>query len=118
MASTGTLRSPDHFSKEDEMVMRTADQPLETKVREETAEFVRRIGRLSDEPAVRSTLLSRAVHEIAAHLLVEFGDHYALAQQLEIASRLAWCGPDAVHAAARGKPTTANRDARARPGSP
>jgi hypothetical protein len=99
------------------MVTRTPGQPLEAKVREETAGFVRRIGALSDEPGARSALLRHTVHEVAAHLLAEFGDHYALAQQLEIAGRLAWCGPDAVRAATHGKPPAAlpaNRGARPR----
>jgi hypothetical protein len=82
-------------------------EPLAIKIREETAEFVRRIGALSDAPGVRSAVLERAVQEVAGHLLTEFGDHYALAQQLEIASRLAWCGPDAVHAAAPRSPADA-----------
>ncbi len=94
-----------------------ADQPLAIKVREETAEFVRRIGALSDEPGTRSALVKQTVREVAGHLLTEFGDHYALAEQLEIASRLAWCGPDAVHAATHSSPRDArpaNHDARPR----
>jgi len=99
------------------MVTPRAAQPLETKVREETAGFVRRIGALSDEPGARNALLKQTVRELAGRLLIEFGDHYALAQELEIASRLAWCGPDAVRAAAHKEAPAAlpaNRGARSR----
>jgi len=47
-------------------------------------------------------VLASTVRELAVHLPAEFGDHYALARELEIVSKLAWRGPDAVRAAAAG----------------
>ena len=49
-------------------------------------------------------MLASTVRELAVHLPAEFGDHYALARELEIVSKLAWRGPDAVRAAAAGSP--------------
>lgn len=72
---------------------------LEHSVREAAAAFVRQIGSLSHEPEVRDSLLKTAVHEVAWQLLDEFRDHYRLAEQLEIMSRLAGLGPEAFRAA-------------------
>jgi hypothetical protein len=44
-------------------------------------------------------VLKTAVREVSWRLLDEFGDHYALAEQLEIMSELAWRGADAFWAA-------------------
>lgn len=72
---------------------------LEHSVRKAAVAFVRQIGNLSHQPEVRDSLLKTAVHEVAWQLLDEFGDHYRLAEQLEIMSRLAGLGPEAFHAA-------------------
>ena len=71
---------------------------LEHSVHEAAAAFVRQIGSLSHEPEVRDILLKTAVHEVPAAAR-RFGDHYRLAEQLEIMSRLAGLGPEAFHAA-------------------
>jgi RNA polymerase sigma-70 factor, ECF subfamily len=74
-------------------------EPLETRIREETAEFVRRIGTLSDDPNRRPEVLEQTLRQLAGGLLDAFGDHYALAVQFQLLSELAWRGPDALRAA-------------------
>lgn len=75
---------------------------IEQTVRTETAEFVRRIGTLSDDPDARQEVLKQTVRQVAGRLLEEFGDHYALAGQFRILSELAWLGPDALKAVSTG----------------
>lgn len=72
---------------------------MEDEIRAAAAVFVSRIGHLSDDPEVRDAAVGIAVRELSWRLLEEFGDHYRLAEQLEISSRLAWWGPDALRAA-------------------
>ena len=68
---------------------------MKDSIRAAAAAFACQIGSLSDDPDVRNTLLKMAVREVSWRLLDEFGDHYALAEQLEIMSELAWRGADA-----------------------
>lgn len=77
-------------------------QPIEQTIQEEAAEFVRRIGTLSDDPNARREMLKQTVRQLAGRLLDEFGDHYALAEQFRILSELAWLGPDALRAVSNG----------------
>lgn len=72
---------------------------VKDSVREAAAAFACQIGSLSNDPDVRDTLLKTAVREVSWRLLDEFGDHYALAEQLQIMSELAWRGADAFWAA-------------------
>jgi hypothetical protein len=72
---------------------------VKDSVREAAAAFACQIGSLSDDPALRDTLLKTAVREVSWRLLDEFGDHCALAEQLQIMSELAWRGADAFWAA-------------------
>lgn len=86
---------------------------MEDEIRAAVADFVGRIGNLGDEPEARAAALRIAVRETSWRLFEEFGDHYALAEQLEIMSRLAWRGPDALRAAAIASTVTERRTAEA-----
>jgi len=88
---------------------------MEEEIRAAAAEFAGRIGRLSDEPEARAAALKIAVRETSRRLFEEFGDHGALAEQLDIMSRLAWWGPDALRAAG-GRDTAEPRPAASRAG--
>lgn len=82
---------------------------LEQEIGRAAGALARVAANTSDDPEVRAAALRTAVREVSWRLFDEFGDHCRLAEELEIMSRLAWWGPEALRGARATGPSVGRR---------